>query len=98
MSIETIIRQLEKEVLQQREDEQRILNEIEAVSSLDFAEQAAGALNPRKHLYGFEAYLILLDNLKVLLCAGMPDNLALESVQCGYDTETILTMWRLSKV
>lgn len=92
MSMETIIRQLEKEVLQQREDEQRILNEIAAVSSLDFAEQAAGALNPRKHLYGFEAYLILLDNLKVLLYAGMPDSLALESVQCGYGAETILEM------
>lgn len=98
MSMETIIRQLEKEVLQQREDEQRILNEIAAVSSLDFAEQAAGALDPRKHLYGFEAYLILLYNLKDLLYAGMPDSLALESVQCGYDAETILTMWRLSKV
>lgn len=98
MSMETIIRQLEKEVLQQWEDEQRILNEIAAVASLEFAERAAGALDPKKHLYGFEAYLILLDNLKVLLYAGMPDSLALESVQCGYDAETILAIWRLSKV
>lgn len=98
MSMETIIRQLEKEVLQQREDEQRILNEITAVASLEFAERAAGTLDPNKHLYGFEAYLILLDNLKVLLYAGMPENLALESVQCGYDVETILAIWRLSEV
>lgn len=98
MAMTEIIKQLEKEILQQREDEQRILNEITAVASLEFAEQAAGALDPKKHLYGFEAYLILLDNLKVLLYAGMPDSLALESVQCGYDAETILAIWRLSKV
>lgn len=98
MAMTEIIKQLEKEILQQREDEQRILNEIAAVVSFDFAQQAAGALDPRKHFYGFEAYLILLDNLKVLLYAGMPDNLALESAQCGYDAKTILTMWRLSKV
>ncbi len=98
MSMETIIRQLEKEVLQQWEDEQRILNEIAAVASLEFAERAAGALDPKKHLYGFEAYLILLDNLKALLYVGMSDSLALESVQCGYDAETILAIRRLSKV
>ena len=98
MSMETIIRQLEKEVLQQWEDEQRILNEIAAVASLEFAERAAGALDPKKHLYGFEAYLILLDNLKALLYVGMSDSLALESVQCGYDAETILGIRRLSKV
>lgn len=93
-----IIKQIEKKILQKREDEQRILNEIAAVVSLDFAQRAAGVLDPKKHFYGFEAYLILLDNLKVMLYAGMPDDLALESVQCGYDAETILAMWRLSKV
>lgn len=98
MAMTEIIKQLEKEILQQREDEQRILNEIAAVASLDFAQRAASVLEPKKHFYGFEAYLILLDNLKVLLYAGMPDDLALESVQCGYDAETILAMWRLSKV
>lgn len=98
MAMTEIIKQLEKEILQQREDEQRSLNEIAAVVSFDFAQQVAGVLDPKKHFYGFEAYLILLDNLKALLCAGMPQNLALESVQCGYGAETILTMWRLSKV
>ena len=98
MSMKTIIRQLEKEVLQQQEDKQRILNEIAVVASPEFAERAAGVLDPKKHLYGFEAYLILLDNLKALLYAGMPDDLALESVQCGHDAETILSIWRLSEV
>ena len=97
MAMTEIIRQLEKEILQQRADEQQLKNEIAAVASLEFAERAAGALDPKKHLYGFEAYLILLDNLKVLLYAGMPDDLALESAQCGYDTEKILAIWRLSK-
>lgn len=91
------IKQLEKEILQQREEEQRILNETAAAVSLEFAQQAAGVLDSRKHSYGFEAYLILLDNLNILLHAGMPDSLALDSVQSGYDTKTILSMWRLSK-
>lgn len=41
MAMTEIIKQLEKEILQQREDEQRILNEIAAVVSLDFAQRAA---------------------------------------------------------
>lgn len=98
MAMTEIIKWLEKEVSQQRKDEQRILNEIAAAVSLDFAQRAAGVLDPRKHFYSFEAYLILLDNLKELLYAGMPDDLALESVQCGYDAETILAIWRLPKV
>ena len=97
MSMSEVIKQLEKEILQQREDERRILDEIAAVASLDFSERAAGILDPMKHLYGFEAYLILLDNLKVLLCAGMPESLALESVQCGYGVEKILELWRLQE-
>ena len=97
MSMSEVIKQLEKEILQQREDERRILDEIAAVASLDFSERAAGILDPKKHLYGFEAYLILLDNLKVLLCAGMPESLALESVQCGYGVEKILELWRLQE-
>lgn len=97
MSMSEVIKQLEKEILQQREDERRILDEIAAVASLDFSERAAGILDPKKHLYGFEAYLILLDNLKALLCAGMPESLALESVQCGYGVERILKLWRLQE-
>lgn len=97
MAMEEIVKLLGKEVSQKREDEQRILNEIAAVATLEFAQQAADTLNPRKHLYGFESYLILLENLKALLYAGMPDDLALESVQCGYDAGTILAMWKLSK-
>ena len=72
MAMTEIIKQLEKEILQQREDEQRILNEIAAVASLDFAQRAAGVLDPKKHFYGFEAYLILLDNLEVLFMRVCP--------------------------
>ena len=97
MSMETIIRQLEKEVLQQWEDEQRILNEIAAVASLEFAERAAGALDPKKHLYSFEGYLSLLQMLKTVLYAGMPPNDALDAVQTGWSAEKILEIWRYSQ-
>ena len=91
-------KQFEKEILRQREEEQRVLNEIAAAASLEFAQQAAGVLDSRKHLYSMEGYLVLLNNLKELLYADMPDRLALESVQCGYGVETILAMWKCSNV
>lgn len=94
MAMAEIIKQIEKEILQWRQDERRILSEIVEITSYDFAGRAAGVLDPGKHLYGFESYLILLENLKVLLSEGMPGDLALESVQCGSDAETILEMWR----
>lgn len=97
MSMEEIVRQIGKEISRQREDEQKILNEIAAATDIGFARQAAGALDPRKHIYGFEAYLMLLGDLKTLLYAGMPGSLALESVQCGHGAETILTMWRYAQ-
>ncbi len=97
MAMTEIIKQLEKEILQQREDEQRILNEIAAVVSFDFAQQAAGALDPKKHLYSFEGYLSLLQMLKTVLYAGMPPNDALDAVQTGWSAEKILEIWRYSQ-
>lgn len=96
MAMAEIIRQIEKEVLQRREEEQRLKDEIAEAASWEFAEQAADELDPRKHRYGFQAYLTLLGSLKTLLCAGMPESMALESVQCGYDTGTILEIWKSS--
>lgn len=94
MAMTEIIKQLEKEFLQQREDEQRILNEIAAVTTLEFAERAAGALDPKKHLYGFEGYLSLLQMLQTVLYAGMPPDDALDAVQTGWSVAKILEAWR----
>lgn len=97
MTITEFAKQIGKEVSQQRTEEQGILNQIAAATSLDFAQQAADTLSPKKHLYSFEAYLTILDDLKELLYAGMPNDLALESAQSGFGAETILTLWRNMK-
>ena len=97
MSMETIIRQFEKEILQQRTDEQQLKNEIAAVTSLEFTERAADELDPMKHLYSFEGYLSLLQMLKAVLYAGMPPNVALDAVQTGWSAEKILEIWRYSQ-
>lgn len=97
MAMTEIIKQLEKEILQQRTDEQQLKNEIAAVASLDFAERAAGALDPKKHLYSFEGYLSLLQMLKTVLYAGMPPDDALDAVQTGWSAEKILELWRYSQ-
>lgn len=59
---------------------------------------AAGALDPKKHLYSFEGYLSLLQMLKTVLYAGMPPDDALDAVQSGWDIEKILEIWRYSKL
>ena len=41
MAMTEIIKQLEKEILQQRTDEQQLKNEIAVVTTLEFAERAA---------------------------------------------------------
>lgn len=97
MAMTEIIKQIEKEILQRREDEQRILNQIAMVASLEFAERAAGILNPKKHLYGFEGYLLLLQMLTTVLHAGMPPDDALDAVQTGWSAEMILEIWRYSQ-
>ena len=97
MNITKYMNQIGKEIRQQREDEQRILNEVAAVASLEFAERAAGVLDPRKYLYGFETYLSLLQNLLETLLAGMPPDDALDAVQTGWSAERILAIWRLSE-
>lgn len=97
MSMETIIRQLKKEILQQRTGEQQLKNEIAAITSLEFAERAAGELDPKKHLYSFEGYLSLLQILKTVLYAGMPSDDALYAVQTGWSAEKIIEIWRFTQ-
>lgn len=98
MATAEIIKQLKKEILQQRKDEQQLKNEIAAVTDLKFAGRAAGALDPKKHLYSFEGYLSLLQMLKTVLYAGMPPDDALDAIQSGWGIEKILEIWRDSKL
>lgn len=97
MAIAEIIKQLEKEILQQRAEEQQLKNEIAAVASLEFAERAADALDPGKHLYSFEGYLSLLQVLKTVLYGGVPPDDALDAAQTGWNAEKILGLWRYSQ-
>ena len=98
MGMAEIIGQIGKEILQQRADEQRLLGEIAEITSLEFAERAAGALGPAKHLCGFEGYLSMLQRLLAVLPEGMPPDDALDAVQTGWSTDKILTAWRCSQV
>ena len=84
-----------KEILGLRAEEQATLQDIAKIATVEFAEEAAGVLDSRKHTYSFETYLILLSNLKELLLAGVPPEYALNSVQTGWDTDKILSIWSL---
>lgn len=95
MSIAKIVEAMQREALQARAEEQATLQDIAKIATVEFAEEAAGVLDPRKHAYSFEAYLILLSNLKELLLAGMLPEYALDSAQTGWGTDRILSIWRL---
>ena len=94
MSIAKIVEAMQREAHKARMEEQEMLQSIANISTVEFAEEAAGVLDPTKHAYTFEAYLILLSNLKELLLAGMPPEYALDSVQTGWSTDRLLSIWR----
>lgn len=95
MSIAKIVEAMQWQVLQVRTEEQAILQDIAKIATVEFAEEAAGVLDSRKHAYSFEVYLIRLSKLKKLLLAGMPPEYALDSVQTGWSTDRILSIWSL---
>lgn len=96
MSLTALVAELEREVREWRQQEQNTLQMIATITSPEFAEQAADALDSKKHSYSFEAYLVLLGRLKELISAGMPNCLALDAVQTCETAETIINAWRLA--
>ena len=96
MSVSALVAELEQEIKERRQQEQSTLQIIAAITSPEFAEQAADTLDSKKHAYSFEAYLVLLGRLKELISAGMPNCLALDAVQTCETAETIINAWRLA--
>lgn len=58
MSLSKLAEIMQREFIQNREIEQRTLQEIAGITTVEFAEQAAAILDPTKHAYSFEGYLI----------------------------------------
>ena len=71
MNLSKLVAAMQEEIIQNREIEQRTLQEIAGITTVEFAEQAAEILDPTKHAYSFEGYLILLQNLREVIAAGM---------------------------
>ncbi len=97
MSLTRLVEEMQRQYRQAKAEEHTRLQEIATITTIEFAEEAAGALDPRKHAYSFGAYLRLLSDLKTLLSAGMPQEMALDSVQTGLDAEKILSIWRMKR-
>ena len=95
--MEELLKEVREEFARQRKQERKLLGEIADITSVNFAEEAAEALDSRKHLYGFETYLRMLEDLRILLLEGISERTALESIQSGYRAEEILTMLRLDR-
>lgn len=95
MSLSALVAKMKQEAKEKRQQEREILQEIAAITSPEFAEQAAKALDSRKHVYSFDGYLVLLERLKRLIAEDVPNCQALEMVQTGETAETIISAWRL---
>lgn len=91
MSLLELVSEMEQRVDKQRKQEQKTLQAIAAMTTPEFAEQAAETLDSRKHQYSFQTYLGMLDELQNLIAAGIVNCYALEAVQMGV-SEEILTM------
>lgn len=94
MSITKIVEAMQREARKAKMEEQETLQSIANITTTEFAEETAKVLDPTKHAYTFKAYLTLLSNLKKLLLAGMPPEYALDSVQTGWSTDRLLSIWR----
>lgn len=94
MSLSELVAAMQEEFTRNRQIEQETLQQIAGITTVEFAEQAAAILDPTKHAYSFEGYLILLQNLREVIAAGMPEKYALDAVQTVRNAETILEVWR----
>lgn len=94
MSLSELAAAMQEEFTRNRQIEQETLQQIAGITTVEFAERAAAILNPAKHAYSFEGYLIILQNLREVLAAGVPEEYALDAVQTAWSVEMILNIWK----
>lgn len=94
MSLSELVAAMQEEFIRNRQIEQETLQQIAGITTVEFAEQAATILDPAKHVYSFEGYLIILQNLREVLAAGVPEEYALDAVQTAWSVEMILNIWK----
>lgn len=94
MSLSELVAAMQEEFTQNRQIERETLQQIAGITTVEFAEQAAAILDPAKHAYSFEGYLIILQNLREVLAAGVPEEYALDAVQMAWSVEMILNVWK----
>lgn len=94
MSLSELVAAMQEEFIRNRQIEQETLQQIAGITTVEFAEQAAAILDPAKHAYSFEGYLIILQNLREVLAAGVPEEYALDAVQTAWSVEMILNIWK----
>lgn len=94
MSLSELVAAMQEEFTQNRQIERETLQQIAGITTVEFAEQAAAILDPAKHAYSFEGYLIILQNLREVLAAGVPEEYALDAVQTAWSVEMILNVWK----
>ena len=90
MSLSELVAAMQEEFTRNRQIEQETLQQIAGITTVEFAERAAAILNPAKHAYSFEGYLIILQNLREVLAAEY----ALDAVQTAWSVEMILNIWK----
>jgi hypothetical protein len=94
LSLSELVAAMQEEFTRNRQIEQETLQQIAGITTVEFAERAAAILNPAKHAYSFEGYLIILQNLREVLAAGVPEEYALDAVQTAWSVEMILNIWK----
>lgn len=95
MSPSELVAAIQEKFTQNRQIEKETLQQIAEITTVEFAEKAAEALDPTKHAYSFASYLELLQNLREILAAGAPEEYALDAVQTvAQSAEKIIKVWK----
>jgi len=81
LSLSELVVAIQEEFTRNRQIERETLQQIAGITTVEFAEQAAAILDPAKHAYSFEEYLIILQNLREVLAAGVPSGKTAEFVE-----------------
>lgn len=92
MSITEIIKAIEQEETKKQKEVRLLLDDIQNMSSVEFAEEAADRLTHVKHSYSVQGYISQLKKIIRLLEAGAHPAEALEIVDSCIETDSYIKM------
>ena len=94
MKSKGLARAVQKKLMKQRKEENRLLKSIAELADYETAEAAADIYAVGKHAYSYDDYLHQLEKLCMVLKAGIPADIALVAVDSCLDAKAIIADYK----